>query len=132
MKSDQPPVIPQSWGNRKKIGDTPITPAGEKSPAPLFLIVGAHCNVPSLNHHAKPCTTRDQSTSQQKGSCTSEIRAVEYCPTPLIPQTWGKLKEYGGHPHPSAEGPSGDFLLNLFLNSLSLYRERARVRAKIR
>jgi len=36
IKANQPPVVPQDWGNLKKIGDTPKTPAGEKSPAPLF------------------------------------------------------------------------------------------------
>jgi hypothetical protein len=51
MKSYQPPVIPQSWGNRKKIGDTPNTPAGEISPAPLLqghqipsLTAVSHCD----------------------------------------------------------------------------------------
>jgi hypothetical protein len=43
LRDNQPPVIPQSWGNLKKMGDTPKPPAERtllhlfsNSPGPLF------------------------------------------------------------------------------------------------
>jgi len=41
MGDDQPPVSPSLGGTLKRIGDTPVTPAGDYSPAPLYPI--CHC-----------------------------------------------------------------------------------------
>jgi hypothetical protein len=61
-KLSKPPVIPHTLGDTRNWGAPPIPPAGEKSPAPLFIIVGVGAYCIGYYVSLTPCIPRTRGT----------------------------------------------------------------------